>query len=121
MSVLKKDSSKSEKNERKTFKISQVDEEELKEIFDILKKDKETCALEDLNVALVFLEQQFNYKIEERVKQDIKEMESNVVEPELTFDQFKNLISQYEDEAVNQEIFQLAEILEDENLKKSIV
>jgi len=111
MSVVRKTSSKQDRIDRKMFNLTEADEDELKEIFDILKKDKETCTLQDLNVALVFLEQQFNYKIEERVKQDMKEMEDNVVDPELTYDQFKNLIIQYEDEAVNQEISQLVEIL----------
>lgn len=108
MSIKKKITSKIE---RKTFPLSEIDEEELREIFEIMKKDKETCSLADLNVALVFLEQQFNYKLEERVKEDMKELESNAVDPQLTYEQFKNLITQYEEEAVNEEIQQLGELL----------
>lgn len=108
MSVQKSTSSKIK---RQNFNLSEHDSDELREIFDIMKKDKETCSLADLNVALVFLEQQFNYKLEERVKQDIKDLESNIVEPELTFEQFKSLVTQYEDEAVNEEIQELTELL----------
>lgn len=118
MSVKKREISKIE---RKHFNVTQNDEEELREIFDILKKDKETCSLGDLNVALVFLEQQFNYKVEERVKLDVKELESNAVDPELTYEQFKNLITQYEDEAVNKEILQLAEVLGDDKIIKKLI
>lgn len=115
MSVAQKlASNKVAGSERKMFKVTEVDEEELREIFDILKKDKETCSLADLNVALVFLEQQFGYKLEEQVKSDIKEIENNVVDPELTYEQFKDFIVQYEDEAVNQEIAEIAEILGDD-------
>ena len=112
MSVAQKlASNKAAGFERKMFKVTEIDEEELREIFDILKKDKETCSLADLNVALVFLEQQFGYKLEEQVKSDIKEIENNVVDPELTYEQFKDFIIQYEDEAVDQEISEIAEIL----------
>lgn len=123
MSVAQKlASNKAAGFERKMFKVTEVDEEELREIFDILKKDKETCSLADLNVALVFLEQQFGYKLEEQVKSDIKEIENNVVDPELTYDQFKDFIIQYEDEAVDQEIAEIAEILGDDgkSLKKLV-
>ena len=123
MSVAQKlASNKAAGFERKMFKVTEVDEEELREIFDILKKDKETCSLADLNVALVFLEQQFGYKLEEQVKSDIKEVENNVVDPELTYEQFKDFIIQYEDEAVDQEIAQIAEILGDDgkSLKKLV-
>ena len=123
MSVAQKlASNKAAGFERKMFKVTEIDEEELREIFDILKKDKETCSLADLNVALVFLEQQFGYKLEEQVKSDIKEIENNVVDPELTYEQFKDFIIQYEDEAVDQEISEIAEILGEDgkSLKKLV-
>ena len=122
MSVQKKETLKSDRmSEKQNFKISSVDDEELREIFDILKKDKETCSLGDLNVALVFLEQQLNYKLEARVKHDIKDLESNVVEPELTFEQFKDLITQYDEEAVLQEIEQLSDFVKDKgDIKKNL-